>query len=78
MTKKEIKHFKKQIAKAARYRLMTDEEIFAHINELIDKIAVGIESLLEKQKATPKAQEKTPEEVQAILDRLNKIQQKFK
>ena len=56
------------------------------LDKLIDRLEAEIQAIIDKQngetdkeESTPKkANEKTPEEVQAILDRLNKIQEKFK
>lgn len=51
------------------------------IEELISRLEAEIQAILDKdtdkQSKTPQKQDKTPEEVQAILDRLNEIQKKF-
>lgn len=58
------------------------------IEELINRLENEIQAILDKQNETPdkdtdkqsktpRKQDKTPEEVKAILDRLNEIQKKF-
>ena len=56
------------------------------LDKLIDRLEAEIQAIIDKQngvsdkeESTPKkTNEKTPEEVKAILDRLNKIQEQFK
>lgn len=59
------------------------------IEDLINRLEAEIQAILDKQdetpdkdtdkqSKTPHKQDKTPEEVKAILDRLNEIQKKFK
>lgn len=55
------------------------------LNKLIDRLESEIQAILEKanedaetpEQTKPKKTEKTPEEIKAIMDRLNKMQEKF-
>ena len=54
------------------------ERLEKEIQEIIDKQkGVTNEEPKQKEPVTQKEKQKTPEEVKAILDRLNKIQEKF-
>ena len=53
------------------------------LNKLIDRLESEIQAILANEDAEtpeqtkPKKTEKTPEEIKAIMDRLNKMQEKF-
>lgn len=67
-------------AKTGKEKRDIDEIITRLENEIqaiMDKVNETPDKDTDKQSKTPHKQDKTPEEVKAILDRLNEIQKKF-